>query len=444
MADTLTARISVPDEAFGQDLPYVKDERTDPTGEIKARSATSLAKVPFKFKCGKATMWISPKGGYVDGKLNIYAYDVSVSVPGAVCGLNALLENAVYEVSLFALYFFQYWLLECGVATETVKKFTMKNVELEELHLTYLIYSGNKNKANNRILELARRGLTLFSGDMIKKNKRKAAVEYRNSDWNCYVRISKSSKFDIAAYVKSFVIPKSFCGLPTVVSDKIFAISQNYVRFEVKLKKAWFSETVVVEDAEGKKVKKKQPSKWASPLSWKGRAGKAMYEQVFEEARDLLRLNEKFNQRRHRPDFMQTLSDEHRAILEEHYAGTSFKKLPFKSKDAKQRSKVKRAIQKLCRVDLSIPWEEQKELMQLEWLVYPGMFKLDSVPEELKDYAFAGRTIKKKKEEMKEKLRFLAKHNDLQSQAIAAALHRARDISRMPDDGGESDLMGNI
>lgn len=36
------------------------------------------------------------------------------------------------------------------------------------------------------------------------------------------------------------------------------------------------------------------------------------------------------------------------------------------------------------------------------------------------------------------------KHNDLQSQAIAAALHRARDISRMPDDGGESDLMGNI
>ena len=114
-------------------------------------------------------MWISPKGGYVDGKLNIYAYDVSVSVPGAVCGLNALLENAVYEVSLFALYFFQYWLLECGVATETVKKFTMKNVELEELHLTYLIYSGNKNKANNRILELAQRGLTLFSGDMIKK-----------------------------------------------------------------------------------------------------------------------------------------------------------------------------------------------------------------------------------------------------------------------------------
>ena len=82
--------------------------------------------------------------------------------------------------------------------------------------------------------------------------------------------------------------------------------------------------------------------------------------------------------------------------------------------------------------------------MQLEWLVYPGMFNLDSVPEQLKDYAFAGRTIKKKKEEMKEKLRFLAKHNDLQSQAIAAALHRARDISRMPDDGGESDLMGNI
>ena len=82
-----------------------------------------------------------------------------------------------------------------------------------------------------------------------------------------------------------------------------------------------------------------------------------MYKQVLEEARELLRLNERFNQRRHRPDFMQTLSDEHREILEHHYAGKPFKKLPFKSKDSKQRSKVKRAIQKLCRVDLSIPWE---------------------------------------------------------------------------------------
>lgn len=444
MTDTLIARISVPVEALGQDLPYEKNERTEPTGEIKARSATSLAKVPFKFKRGKSSMWINPKGAYADGKLNIYAYEVTVSVPGAVCGLNALLKNAVYEASLFALYFFQYWLLECGVATETVKKFTLKNVELEELHLTYLIYSGSKYKGNNRILEIAQRGLALFSGDVIKKNKRKAAVEYRNSDWNCGVKISKSSKFDIAAYVKSFVIPKSFCGLPTVVSDKIFAISQNYVRFEVKLKKAWFSETVTVLDAVGRKVKKKQPSKWASPLSWKGKAGEAMYEQVFEEARDLLRLNEKLNQRRHRPDFMKTLSDEHRAILEQHYVGTPFDDLPFKSKDRKQRSKVKRAIQELCGVDLYIPWEEQKELKQLEWLVYPGMFKLDSVPEELKDHTFAGSTIKKKKKEMKEKLRSLAKHNDLQRQAIAAALHRARDISRMPEDGGESDLMGNI
>lgn len=443
MTDTLSARFGVPEGVQSQDLPFKKKQETEPTGEIKVRSATSCVSSPFKFPCGRANYWITPLGEYIDGKLVVYAYEVSVSIPGAVCGLNALIQNEVYEASLFALYFLQYWLLENGVPVETVKMFSLKNCDLQELHLTYLIYSGSKHKANNRILEIAQRGLTLFSGDVIKKNKRKAAVEYRNSDWNCYTKISKSSKFDIAAYVKSWVTPKSFCGLLHTVAEGIFKISKNYVRFEVKLKKAWFSETVTLVDADGRKVKKKQPSKWASPLSWKGKAGEAMYKQVLEEARELLRLNERFNQRRHRPDFMKTLSDEHREILEKHYAGNPFKKLPFKSKDAKQRSKVKRAIQKLCGVDLHIPWEEQKEIPSLDWLEYPGMFKLDAVPEELWDYAFVDPTIEKKLQEMKEKLRALVKRNKLRSHASAHP-SRVRYISQMSDAELESDLMGTV
>lgn len=108
------------------------------------------------------------------------------------------------------------------------------------------------------------------------------------------------------------------------------------------------------------------------------------------------------------------------------------------------RSKVKRAIQKLCGVDLHIPWEEQKELVQLAWLVYPGMFKLDAVPEALKDYAFAGSTIKKKLEEMKEKLRALAKRND--SYGHTSGLNRApvRYASDMTEAELASDLTGTV
>lgn len=443
MTDTLSARFGVPEGVQSQDLPFKKKQDIEPTGEIKERSATSCVFAPFKFSRGRANYWITPLGKYIDGKLVVYAYEVSVSIPGAVCGLNALIQNAVYGASLLALYFLQYWLLENDVPVEAVKKFSLKNCELQELHLTYLIYSGSKHKANNRILEIAQRGLTLFSGDVIKKNKRKAAVEYRNSDWNCYTKISKSSKFDIAAYVKSWVTPKSFCGLSNDVAEDIFKISKNYVRFEVKLKKAWFSKTVTVVDEDGREVKKKQPSEWASPLSWKGKAGEKMYKQVLEEARELLRLNERFNQRRHRPDFMQTLSDEHREILEHHYAGKPFKKLPFKSKDSKQRSKVKRAIQNLCGVDLHIPWEEQKEMPSLDWLEYPGMFKLDAVPEELWDYAFVDPTIEKKLQEMKEKLRALVKHNESRGRALSHP-SRVRYISQMSDAELESDLMGTV
>ena len=444
MSDTIISLFNVPLGVDGESLPYKTKTETEADGELKKHSAVSFALSPIKHLKGRATYCIKPYCKKIDGNFAVVAYEVSVSIPGAVCGLNALLENNVSSVSKLALFFLHHWLLENKVSEDVVKKFTLHQCELQELHLTYLIESGTKQEANNRILELAQRGLTLFSGEVIKKNKRKAAVEYRNSDGHCYTKISKCNKFDIAAYVKSYVTPKSFCGLSTDIAKDIFKISQKYVRYEVKLKKAWFSETVVVEDAEGKKVKKKQPSKWASPLSWKGRAGKAMYEQVFEEARDLLRLNEKFNQRRHRPDFMKTLSDEHRAILSKHYAGTSFKKLPFKSKDAKQRSKVKRAIQKLCGVDLSIPWGEQKDLVQLTWLRYPGMFSLDSVPEELHDYAFAGATIKKKLEEMKEKLRELADLNEMHARRSAFHRPAERSVSDMTEAELASDLMGTV
>lgn len=444
MSDSLIPRFNVPPGVDPKDMPHKVTMETETTGQTKERAAISLAVAPFKHSKGSANYWIKPCFKYQDNNPVLFAYEVSVSIPGAVCGLNALLKNDVFYASKLALFFLHHWLLENGVSEEVVKKFTLHQCELQELHLTYLIKSKSKQEANNRILELAERGLTLFSGDVIKKNKRKAAVEYRNSDWNCYTKISKCNKFDIAAYVKSYVTPKSFCGLPTAIAENIFKISQKFVRYEVKLNKAWFSETVVVEDVEGRKVKKRQPSKWASPLSWKGKAGEAMHEQVFEEARDLLRLNEKLNQRRHKPAFIKTLSEEHRAILEQHYAGKRFHKLPFKSKDAKQRSKVKRAIQKLCGVDLSIPWVEQKELVQLTWLRYPGMFSLDSVPEALHDYAFAGATIKKKLEEMKQKLREQAKRNRLSASSSAFRNAAQHSLSAVTDAEHVSDLLGTV
>ena len=73
------------------------------------------------------------------------------------------------------------------------------------------------------------------------------------------------------------------------------------------------------------------------------------------------------------------------------------------------------------------------------------MFKLDVVPEALKDYAFAGSTIKKKLEEMKEKLRALAKRNEL-LRGHASGLNRApvRYASDMTEAELASDLTGTV
>ena len=72
------------------------------------------------------------------------------------------------------------------------------------------------------------------------------------------------------------------------------------------------------------------------------------------------------------------------------------------------------------------------------------MFSLDSVPEELHDYAFAGATIKKKLEEMKEKLRELADLNEMHARRSAFHRPAERSVSDMTEAELASDLMGTV
>lgn len=405
MTDTIVVRFAVPEIISNEKLPFKKRTDIEESGEVKEHSVKSHAYSPFRFPRGSASHCITPCFENNSGIGFVAAYKVSVSVPAEVCGLNALLQNRVYYASLFALYFLRYWLVENGVNLKDAKKFSLKECEIRELHLTYLIDSGSMQEANKRIADINDRANTLFYGQAMKYNKSKSAVEfYQSFKSSLCVNITKSSKFEIVAYAKSFVTPKAFCGLSSSDSQEIFEISKNYIRFEVKLKTAWFSERV-----EGdKKSRKTRKSKWASPLYWKDEPGNLMYEKVFEQACNLLRLDEKLNQRLHKPNFLNSLKEEHRAIIEAHYSGVEFKNLPFKSADSKQRSKVKRIIHESYGIDLHIAWVEQRKLPRLDWLKYPGVFKLDSVPENLRGYVFAGSTIRKKLEEMKEKLASLA------------------------------------
>ncbi len=394
MADSVVVTCSIEHIDF-DNFPMDINQSTDENGVIGKRSSSTTK---FKSPLTGAISEITPFCKEENGIYKVKAYKVSLNVPASVVSFNGLLLNDVYHSCLFVLFFLQLWFLQRGVPAEVVKQISLKHVKIESIDLTYLVNKKVWEFANDGIKQIAQRGSALFNGDVIKQNKRVAAVNYWESDGNSYTKIRKGNKTDLIAYVKSGKTKKGFCELPNDVAEQIFAITKKHVRFEVQLKKSWFTTA----DANfGAAEGSDPPTSCSSRLSWKGKAGEAMYAQVFDEARELLRLNEKFNQRRHRSDFMETLSDEHRNILEHHYVGTPFNDLPFKSEDPKYRSKVKRAIQIRCGVDLYMTWEEQQAMPTLDWLLYPGMFKLKKSQKHLEPYAFIRPTIKRKLQAMK-------------------------------------------
>ncbi|WP_157839524.1 hypothetical protein [Comamonas testosteroni] len=442
MADSIIVTCSVEHIDYDS-FPMDINQRTDENGVIgKRASITSKFKSPLT----GAISEITPLCKEEDGTHKVKAYKVSLNVPASVVSFNGLMENDVYHSCLFSLFFLQYWLLQRGVPAEVVKQIGLKHVKIESVDLTYLNKQKEWDFANECVKQIAQRGSALFNGNVIKQNKRVAAVNYWESDGNSYTKIRKGNKAEMIAYVKSGKTKNSFCGLPNDVAEQIFTITKKYVRFEVQLKKSWFTAA----DANwGADEGSDKSSSWSSPFSWKGKAGQAMYEQVFEEARELLRLNEKFNQRRHRQDFMQSLSDEHREILEQHYRGTPFDDLPFKSEDPKYRSKVKRAIQMHCHVDLYMSWEEQQSMPTLDWLFCPDMFKLKKSQKHLEPYSFVRPTIRQKLEAMKVLLLNLAKQQGPKSELEQerdkqTPEHGERFQPGRDEDGPSGDLIGGI
>lgn len=443
MADSIIVTCSVEHIDYDS-FPIDINQRIDEDGVVgKRASITSKFKSPLT----GAVSEITPLCKEEDGTYKVKSYKVSLNVPASVVSFNGLMENDVYHSCLFSLFFLQYWFLQRGVPAEVVKQISLKHVKIESVDLTYLNKQKEWDFANECVKQIAQRGSALFNGDVIRQNKRVAAVNYWESDGNSYTKIRKGNKTELIAYVKSGKTKKGFCGLPKKVAEQIFTITKKYVRFEVQLKKSWFTAA----DANlGAKEGSDKSSFWSSPFSWKGKAGEAMYEQVFEEARELLRLNEKFNQRRHRQDFMQSLSDEHREILEQHYAGTPFDELPFKSEDPKYRSKVKRFIQMRCGVDLHMSWKEQQAMPTLDWLLYPDMFKLKKSQKHLEPYAFVRPTIKQKLEQMKAKLCALTKQQEPKSELDQ---ERDKQAGHLPQESGKtggteggpsSDLTGDM
>ena len=148
MTDTIVVRFAVPENLDSSGLPFKRRTDIHETGEIKEHSVASSVLSPFGFTCGRASHMIKPCFYLKNGVSFLSAYEISVSLPAAVCGLNALLQNRVYKASMLALYFLKYWLVENGVPFSSAKKFSLIKSEIKEVHLTYLIERGSKEEAN--------------------------------------------------------------------------------------------------------------------------------------------------------------------------------------------------------------------------------------------------------------------------------------------------------
>jgi hypothetical protein len=120
------------------------------------------------------------------------------------------------------------------------------------------------------------------------------------------------------------------------------------------------------------------------------------YRCAFQLIRDALRLDEKFRERKPRPQDLAGLSDVQRSIVNAHIAGEDDKNQPqLKDKNRMHDWRLKKQILETLRIDLSIPWKVQRDALSPELADVLSWNNRRKIPRSLADVCFSRHLAKK-------------------------------------------------
>jgi hypothetical protein len=290
-----------------------------------------------------------------DNHLTPVALVADFNIPNATVGQNAELGHSVYAANTVALDFLKIFLAEYRVPRASLNMLTVANMQEGSVTITYLIPAPNERNPQSILGEIGHRVQQFFP---LIKPKTNARAKSKTARYGGNVVASKGS---LTAYLnqRGWSICAYSSPAETIEGEQEDLFHQERVAF--------VRDTIRIEltlTAEELRKHKLQPA-----VAWRTAHAEGIYRKLFDEyvRNNALRLHERLRTDKPKESDLMKLSDTNRHIVLGYLAGKDLAdcfalKRPTKLGAQKAKSAASRAILKLLRIDINIPWIEHKKL----------------------------------------------------------------------------------
>lgn len=397
--------IDQPNETDG--WPFVVSLTCDHNGEERRRSS------PQKYVTSPLTgarfiVTAILTSHAATGKDIVSGYRVSVNVPACLIGNNAILTNDVPSAVEAAYRLLKHHLLNERIDVNLLAKISLDRAIITSVTPTFLLRLSSEDQSRAMNDKLYRRAHALLKIPTGAKSKAPVRIFASGQCKTVYVTPPRQD-YEITAYVKSGPTSHSFNSFPSSeLQDQVYQESGKLLRVEIKLNKRWLkmNKLDTFNAWQGVKeftVEKHDDPAWVNP-----------YQRVFQLIRDVLRLDDNLRLRAPRPQDLAALPESQQSIVRAHINGQDYKNHPaLKDKHRAQFSRVRTAIMKTLRIDLSIPWAVQCNDLSPELADFLSWDNRRKVPLPLADWCFSRRSAEEKLDELDAILESRIKQSEL-------------------------------
>jgi len=290
-----------------------------------------------------------------DGELTPTALVADFNIPSATVGQNAELGHSCYAANTVALDILKIFLAQYGVSRNSLDLLSVEDMQIGRVTITYLIPAPEGRHAQAIIDAIGHRFQQFFP--MIKA---KAGARARAKDTR-YGGSIVGSKDSLTAYlhqrgweIRTYSSPANTIegDINDPVHQERVAFARNVVRIELTL------------TAEELRKHGLQPA-----AAWHTAHAEGVYQRLFNDyvRNRALRLDERLRTDRPKHTDIMKLSENNRHIVQGYLDGKALAdcerlKRPSKVAAQKAKSAAIRAILKLLRIDMNIPWSEHAKL----------------------------------------------------------------------------------
>lgn len=292
----------------------------------------------------------------------LIGYLIKINIPACVIGNNYIVQNQVYYSCIISFLFLKIFLIHNNVSKESVKKISIKKSIIKSVDLTYLIHVDNPENIKSELEKYAL--INLDYRDSLKSVRSYSS----NKDKTVYFG---ESGLEVRLYIKNKKNKKSFEYFYSEdYKNAIYSESAKYLRMEIILKQRYLE-----------LLKLEKPYNW-NPCNWKKLKDyklkdynkfknytlyRYFYNYVIDELLKSYNDNLKnLRKRKPRPQDIKRskVKKTIKEVLSLHFEGKSYKehpKIKGKQISSGRLSQIKSEVLEKFRIDLNIPWEDQKK-----------------------------------------------------------------------------------